>query len=67
MVDEISDVGLIRLCMRCNFWFKTDTPEIGFGECRRHPPTLVAVAGGLAHTWWPKTKLDGWCGDFEEG
>lgn len=45
-------------CQRCAYWdpFKQDGPSLGL--CRRLPPRLEA------HSEFPMTKGEDWCGEF---
>jgi hypothetical protein len=62
-------------CANCRFWFPkygvNDRRSYGPGYCRRHAPRsplLVATdhyAASELDGFWPKTKGEDWCGDYE--
>jgi hypothetical protein len=50
-------------CADCGYW--NGPPFPGFGECRRHAPTLrYDSASGRELATFPQTPDYGWCGDF---
>ncbi len=52
-------------CGRCRYWHRPDKKKGEIGQCRRHPPQVVAEDLGDIETEWPETYSDDWCGDFE--
>ena len=45
-------------CSTCRFYGR---PAGGMGQCRRHPPTVVATGAGV----WPQVHDDDWCGEYQ--
>ena len=62
-----------RTCASCRYW-RTATREpaaageggVGWGQCRRMPPTLPAVRDDrlLLVGIWPHTEEGDWCGEW---
>ena len=51
-------------CSTCRHWRPGDTRESP-GECRRHAPRPIMLAGSVATPWpWPPTLADQWCGEW---
>ena len=62
-------------CKNCRFW--GNSGQIGMSNgcptfaCRRHAPSVIAVASGNANyqraeTTWPGTSQEDWCGDWSK-
>ena len=49
-------------CDNCRFWLKSEKIP-GTGECRRHTPR--GLEDYMPMAYWPVTKQDDWCGEFE--
>jgi len=53
-------------CQLCAYFERDGTMLSPWGECHRHPPTLVQDP--QAEDWnarFPPVRADDWCGDFE--
>jgi hypothetical protein len=35
------------------------------GDCRRYPPTVVALREGRLHTMYPHVYAEDWCGEWQ--
>jgi len=66
-------------CITCRAWEEYEGPTlvgrdrklpvIGYvGQCHRHAPVIVENIEdvSLVNGWWPETRYDKWCLDFEE-
>lgn len=56
---------MIENCGKCKFWKQRETHDLNrladFGKCRRKAPENHVVADR-----WPTTKMNEWCGEYEE-
>ena len=57
-------------CRTCRYWVPNDEPQgitsdHGWGECRCHPPQVLAAQPGRQTTAWPITTGELGCGDHE--
>lgn len=55
-------------CGNCAFfeaWARQRDPWRAQGDCKRHAPVVIEVAGG-PKGMFPRTSADRWCGDWEE-
>ena len=59
-----------QACGTCRFWKRAAGGDLqaGWGQCRRHRPTVPEVNDDkLVHVGvWPHTDVTDWCGEWEE-
>lgn len=56
----------MKLCSTCDH-FRNTTGDLAVGECRRYPPTLVAMngpGGFTAASSWPPVQRSASCGEW---
>ena len=59
---------MIRLCKLCEF-YSSGHVRVELGECRRLPPTVVAVSDYNKAKYssdFPRVSETQWCGEFKK-
>lgn len=70
IMEELTQItGRPQACGTCRFWKRAAGGDLqaGWGQCRRHPPTVPEVGDDkLVHVGvWPHTDVTDWCGEWE--
>ena len=57
-----------RTCSHCTYWNPKEPDRYGAGgECRISPPEVLPFPiDGSPASYWPPTRPDAWCGQFEK-
>ena len=69
MDESLEIAGSPHACGTGRFWKRAAGGDLqaGWGQCRRHPPTVPEVSDDkLVHVGvWPHTDVTDWCGEWE--
>ncbi len=52
------------VCRTCRFWDRSEFSQTQ-GDCRAHPPVVLLTEDRIIE-YWPTTKAEDWCGEWQE-
>ena len=58
-------MGLVKkTCMNC-LYCDTETYSFPSGICKRYPPAVILLKGGIDYFFPKVNTYEGWCGEFK--